>query len=75
MTDRLARILAASALAVALVAFVVASWAVSIASQGREDVRRLGESLSRALEVGTPGRTGFEVPMRAPRPQFDPDDR
>jgi hypothetical protein len=75
MTDRVARILAGSALAVALVALVVASWAVSIASQGREDVRRLGESLSRALEVGTPSRTPFEVPMRSPRPQLDPDDR
>jgi hypothetical protein len=75
MTDRVARLLAASALAVALVALVVASWAVSIASQGRDDVRRLGESLSRALEVGAPGRAPLELPMRSPRPQLDPDDR
>jgi hypothetical protein len=75
VTDRVARALAASALAVALVALVVAAWAVSVASDGREDVRRLGESLSRALEVGGPGRGPFEVPMRSPRPQLDPDDR
>ena len=69
MNDRVARLLAGAALAVALVALVVASYAVSIASQGREDVRRLGESLSRALEIGAPGRSALELPLRAPRAQ------
>lgn len=75
MKDRTARLLAATALALALVALVVAAYAVSIASQGRDDVRRLGESLTRALQLGggRPGAT--EVPLRSPPPQLDPDDR
>ena len=75
MKDRLARTLAATALAFALVALVLAAYAVSIASQGRDDVRRLGESLTRALDVGARRPTPVEMPMRPPRPQLDPDDR
>lgn len=75
MNDRTARLLAASALAFALVALVLAAYAVSIASQGRDDVQRLGVSLTRALQVGARGEGAPEVPMRSPRPQLDPDDR
>ncbi len=75
MKDRLARTLAATALAFALVALVLAAYAVSIASQGRDDVRRLGVSLTRALDVGGRRPTPVEMPMRPPPPQLDPDDR
>ena len=75
MKDRTARLRAATALALALVALVVAAYAVSVASQGRDDVRRLGESLTRALQLGG-GRPGAaEVPLRSPPPPLDPDDR
>jgi|GEM_PF-4818234 len=75
MNDRTTRLLAATALAVALVALVLAAYGVSIASQGRDDVRRLGESLTRALEVASGRSLPTEMPMRPPPLQLDPDDR
>ncbi len=75
MNDRTTRLLAATALAVALVALVLAAYGVSIASQGRDDVRRLGESLTRALEVAGGRSRPTEMPMRPPPLQLDPDDR
>ena len=75
MKDRLARTLAATAVAFGLVALVLAAYAVSIASQGRDDVRRLGESLTRALDVAGRPPAPVEMPLRPPPPQLDPDDR
>lgn len=75
MKDRTARLLAATAVALSLVALVLAAYAVSLAGQGREDVRHLGESLTRALELGRGRSNAAEVPLRSPPPQLDPDDR
>jgi hypothetical protein len=75
MKDPTARLLAAIALALALVALVVAAYGVSIASQGRDDVRALGTSLTRALEVSGGRPNAPEMPMRGPPPELDPDDR
>ena len=66
MNDRVTRTLAAIALAVALVALVVAGYAVWLGSQYREDVRALGEAL---------GGATHEPPLTGPPPSLVPDDR
>ena len=47
MSDRLARALAASALAVALIAAILAGYAVTLGNRYLEDVRVLGEAMRR----------------------------
>lgn len=47
MSDRLARGLAATALAVALVAAILAGYSVSLSQQYLEDVQTLGEAMER----------------------------
>lgn len=72
--DRLARLLAASALGVALLALVLAAWALVVGQQYRDDVRTLGESLSAALRTSAAqGRR--PIPLERPPPQIDPDER
>jgi hypothetical protein len=66
MGDRATRMLAAIALAVALLALVIAGYAVWLGQEYREDVRLLGESLSGATH---------DPPLHAPPPSLDPDDR
>jgi len=70
MNDRLARILAASALACALVAVVLAGYAVSIGETHVREVRRLTDGL-RAIAP----ETTQALPLRPPPPELDPDDR
>ena len=59
--DPLARRLAALALACALVAVVLAGYAVMVSQQYLEDVRVLGEAMERQAEPT----------LRAPRPQLE----
>lgn len=73
MNDRLARLLAATALGVALVALVLGIYAVSLGLQYREDVKTLGQTIQ-TLARTSPSKS-LEVPMRPPRPILDPDDR
>ncbi len=65
MNDPLARRLAAMALAVALVALVVAGYAVILGQRYLEDVRTLG----RSLQADAPGAAS----SLGPPPQLDVD--
>ena len=56
--DRLARRLAASAFAMALVAMVLGVYAVSLGQQYLEDVRTLGQALERQQETTGSGLGG-----------------
>ncbi len=66
MSDRLARGIAAAALAVALVAVVVAAHAVRVANQYGEALETLGTTL-RAL------RGTERLPLQSPPPTLDTD--
>ncbi len=56
-TDPLARRLAAAALACALVAVVLAGYAVMVSQQYLEDVRVLGEAMERTARTAEPSLT------------------
>lgn len=66
MSDRVARVLAGLALAVALVAVVLAGWAVALGQQYLDDVRVLGETLGRG---GT--KLDDALPMHPPPPELE----
>ena len=70
--DRLARTLAAVALALALLAVVLGGYAIVLGSQYREDVAALGETL-RAM-IGPGGGRAVELPMNGPPPTLELDD-
>lgn len=71
MTDRVARTLASLALAVALVAAVLAGYAVVQGREYLEDVKSLGGALDRAMRDESGRNT---LPMRGPPPLLDPGD-
>ncbi|MEQ9079404.1 MAG: hypothetical protein RLP09_36430 [Sandaracinaceae bacterium] len=66
MSDRVARRLAAAALGVALVALVLAGYALHAQSQSEERLREVGRELQRTL---TPA-----LPLQGPAPGLDLDD-
>ena len=70
MTDRLARVLASVALALALVGLALAGYAVALGRQYLEDVRDLGEAMERSLRDAQGRNT---LPMRGPPPELDSD--
>lgn len=74
MTDRTTRLLAASALGVALVALVLAGYAVSLGQSYRDDVRTLGEAIRAAMKVRNGQPSAVEVPLRGPPPQIEAND-
>jgi hypothetical protein len=65
--DRVARVVAASSLAVALVALGIAGYAMSLADQAQRDAEALGASLAEFLEART------SLPMQRPPPELDDD--
>ena len=69
--DPLARRLAASALACALVALVLAGYAVSLQQERRDELRALTESLQRAVHLDR----AAEMPLRAPPPMLDDEEQ
>lgn len=71
MKDRVARTLASIALAVALVAAVLAAYAVVQGAQYLEDVESLGEAMDRAMRDESGRNT---LPMVGPPPTLDPGD-
>lgn len=71
MSDRVARTLASLALAVALVAAVLAGYAVVQGRQYLSDVKALGEAMDRAMRDESGRNT---LPMRGPPPTLDPGD-
>ncbi len=73
MSDRLARILAACALALSLIGVVLGGYALHLNRQYRDDVRILGETLRALVRPG--GVTPERLPLRNPPPVLDPDDR
>ena len=68
MTTR-AGLVATVALFAALTALAVSVWAAVTAAQTRDEIRSLGEILTRSA---TPLRMSLDRP---PPPQFDPEDR
>lgn len=71
MKDKVARALAAAALAVASVALVAAIYAIDLGQRYLEDVRTLGATLE--LRLGHPGTE--PVQLRPPPIQLETDDR
>ncbi|MEC7521904.1 MAG: hypothetical protein VYE22_18615 [Myxococcota bacterium] len=66
MSDPVARRLAAAALGVALVALVLAGWALHTQQRSEERLREIGQELQRNL---TPA-----LPLQGPGPDLDWDD-
>ena len=66
MKDKTTRSLAAVGLGVALLALVVAGYAVTLISDVRDEMRALGAALR---------GTTVDPPLRGPPPALDPDDR
>lgn len=73
MNDRLARMLAATALGISLFALVLAGYAVWMGKRYSDGMKVLGEQISQSLRVGDHGNTS--IPMRPPPPQLEEDDR
>lgn len=71
MNDRVARTLASVALAVALVAAVLAGYAIVQGRQYLEDVESLGGAMERAMRDERGRNT---LPMLGPPPTLDPGD-
>jgi hypothetical protein len=67
VNDRVTRNLASAALAVALLALVLAGYAVYAQQRAEENLREIGRELQRAL-------TPSALPMRSPPPGLDLDD-
>jgi len=72
MTDRVARSLASLALALALVAVVLAGYAVVLGEQYRQDVQTLGETLGQSMARPETGAPAF--PLHRPPPALDTGD-
>lgn len=67
MSDRLTRTLATVALAVALVAVVLAGYAVWLGTVRTHDLEELSDALRRAVEA----RPLRDAPLLPPRPELD----
>lgn len=67
MSDRLTRVLATVALAIALVALILAGYAVSLQQERTHEIEALSDALRGALEA----RPIRDVPLRPPPPALD----
>ena len=68
-SDRATRIIALTAVALALVGLVLAGFAVVEVRAQREDIRALGESVRQLVEVRLGGTEG--VPLHRPAPALE----
>lgn len=70
MNDRIARLLAATALGLAVVATGVSMYALSMLEERAEELRTLSEGVQRAIAA----QRSLDVPLRPPPPALDPGD-
>jgi hypothetical protein len=71
--DPVARALGAAAVALALVALVVAAYAVSLLSSTREEIRALGDAIRAAMAASGADGAGGRPSTGRPPPSLDPD--